>query len=96
MLVFTSLSKLQPFNSGSHTGDSCVEAWKQRRMWEQIHKVKNACSLGSGPGNDLVGLVAFLRKQHQHCCKHRLLQGGNLLNQSTAAMTLQDNKLLKT
>jgi hypothetical protein len=92
MLVFTSLSKLQPLNSGSYTGESCVETWKQRRMWEQIQKVRHACSLGSGPGNDLVGLVAFLRKQHQLCCKHRPPQRGNLPNQSTAAMTLQDKE----
>lgn len=96
MLVFTSLSKLQPLHFCSSQHDSsCVETWKRRLMWEQIQNVKHACSLGSGPGNDLVGLVAFLRKQHQLCCKYRPPQGGNLPKHTTATIGLQDKEATK-
>lgn len=102
MLVYTSLSKLQPLTSSSSQSHPPSVIWKQQKMWKQLQKVKHACSLGSGPGNDLVGLVAFLRKQ-QTCCKHDSPQSTCDQNQyrSSAASGIQeenisdDSKILK-
>ena len=68
LLVCTSLWKL---NGGSadnmgicmDTNRPETKCWKQLLMWEKLQKVTHACSIGSGPGNDLTGLVAYLRQQ---------------------------------
>jgi len=71
LLVCTSLSKLNGCSADNmgfsmDTNRRETTCWKQLLMWERLQKVTHACSIGSGPGNDLTGLVAYLRQQRQN------------------------------
>lgn len=58
MLLFNSLEKLHPSITISES-----QLTKFHEVYEKIGKVKRVCSIGCGPGNDLVGMLAFLQFQ---------------------------------
>eukprot|EP00978_Attheya_sp_CCMP212_P003930 scaffold8387_cov46-Attheya_sp.AAC.1 len=60
ILVCKSLAKLAPKNTNHSGNDSHISQLKEE-IWEQLGRVRSACSIGCGPGNDIVGLVAFLQ-----------------------------------
>ena len=59
MLLFKSFQKLNPIRSRA---SSNVE--KFQKLFQAIGMIKKACSIGCGPGSDLLGLISFLKIYH--------------------------------
>lgn len=67
-LIIESMAKLSPTSmeqaSSLQSSRDSQEHMHQKELdmcWEKFGNVENACSLGCGPGNDAVGLIALLR-----------------------------------
>lgn len=62
MLVCRSLLKLDPTIAvgTTHTALTPAQGQLRRNLWEGLGAVQQICSIGCGPGNDAVGMVAFL------------------------------------
>ena len=54
MLVCSSFLKMRP-TEGVDDNDHCMT------VWHQLRSVRRICSIGCGPGNDAIGVVAFLK-----------------------------------
>lgn len=75
-LIIESMGKLSPTSmeqaSSMHTNMDSQQHMQQKELvdmcWEKLGNVENACSLGCGPGNDAVGLIAFLRTYFRKDC----------------------------
>lgn len=72
MLIYSSLTKLNEYaNDGEEiSGIGCGTSTRCSRRNQSVYNlfngdVKRACSIGCGPGNDLVGLAAFLKIHFQ-------------------------------
>lgn len=60
MLVCNSFLKLRPnTNNASSVNNEDTELRKS--VWDRLCSVRRVCSVGCGPGNDAVGVVAFLK-----------------------------------
>ena len=55
-LIVESLGKLSPEQSAQSNNKDVIDA-----CWKKLETVSHVCSIGSGPGCDAVGLLAFLR-----------------------------------
>jgi len=62
-LVIESLRKISP--DSLKLKSSCVPDLQKIELgtcWEKLGKVQSVCSIGCGPGNDVVGFIAFLKQ----------------------------------
>ena len=59
-LIIESFSKLSPEALAS-ASFSTRHSEIMSQCWEKLGKIQRVCSIGCGPGNDVVGLIAFLQ-----------------------------------
>mmetsp|Transcript_12395 Transcript_12395/g.17611 ORF Transcript_12395/g.17611 Transcript_12395/m.17611 type:complete len:461 (+) Transcript_12395:93-1475(+) len=62
VLVSSSFEKLHPKQQKENENILLEEKSKRDLAWNRLCNVKNICSVGCGPGNDVVGVVAFLEQ----------------------------------